>query len=190
VRNYPWSGYYLRFQGVKDGLGIIGRRNGLTLRADYRKYTPIGENLSLNSSIAVKYSPVRSRQPFLENRAIGFGSNGLVGYQFYVVDGLDMVILRAGLRRRLFKGRVTLPKIAFMDAFRFIPWRILVSAQIDQGWANDPYNENRNPLANTWLTGGSLGLDLVLYYDMVFGVQIHRNHLGENNFLLKLDFNL
>ncbi|PHI20218.1 hypothetical protein CEQ90_08490 [Lewinellaceae bacterium SD302] len=190
IRKYPWDGSYLRFRFTKEGLGIFKERDGMTLRGDYRKFTPLGKKTSLNTSIAVKYSPIRSRQPFLENRAIGFGSDGLVGYQFYVVDGLDMLILRTGLRRELIRSKLTLPKIVFLDAFRSIPFRILVSTQIDQGWAGGPYNEGRNPLANKWLVGGSAGLDLVLYYDMVFGLQYHRNQLGEDVFLLKLDFSL
>lgn len=190
VRNYPWDGYYVRFRAAKEGLGIFNERDGLTLRSDLRKFTPLGKNYSLNTSLTAKYSPIRSRQPFLENRAIGFGSDAMAGYQFYVVDGLDMLILRAGLRRKLFKGKMILPKWVFLDAFRTIPWRVLLSAQIDQGFANDPYHENRNELANTWLIGASVGIDLVLYYDMVFGFQYHRNQLGEGNFLLQLDFSL
>ncbi len=191
VRNYPWNGKYLRFRLNKDGLGLLGERNGFTLWGDYRKYTPLGEKTSLNTSFAFKYSLVRTRQPFLENRAIGFGSNGLVGYQFYVIDGLDMAIVRTGIRRELFRSRLDLGKLVFIDAFRYIPWRVLASAQVDQGWANAPFDsEEENPLANKWLIGGSAGLDLVLFYDMVVGFHYQRNQLGEGNFLLRLDLNL
>lgn len=190
VRNYPWQGSYLRFRVTKEGLGIFNERNGLALRGDYRKFTPLGEKYSLNTSLTLKYSPIRTRQPFLENRAIGFGSDGLVGYQFYVVDGLDMAIARLGLRRKLFKGKIELPEWVFLDAFRRIPWRLLVAGQIDQGWANDPFNDGGNPLANRWLAGFGVGFDLVLYFDSVFGFQYQRNRLGEGNFLLKLNVNL
>ncbi|MEL6143559.1 MAG: BamA/TamA family outer membrane protein, partial [Bacteroidota bacterium] len=89
VRNYPWQGDFIRFRLNKEGLGIFGERDGMTLWADYRKFIPFGKKKksSLNASLAAKYSPIRTRQPFLENRAIGFGEYGMVGYQFYVIDG-------------------------------------------------------------------------------------------------------
>ncbi|MEL6357649.1 MAG: BamA/TamA family outer membrane protein, partial [Bacteroidota bacterium] len=163
VRNYPWQGDFIRFRLNKEGLGIFGERDGMTLWADYRKFIPFGKKKksSLNASLAAKYSPIRTRQPFLENRAIGFGEYGMVGYQFYVIDGLDMVILRTGLRRELFKGNVDLGKLVFIDAFRYIPWRLVLSGQVDQGWSNAPFNEGRNQLNNRWLVGSSVGLDLI-----------------------------
>lgn len=190
VRGYAWRGSFARLRITKDGLGIFNERNGMVLRADYRKFVPIGKRLSFNSGIAVKYSPIRSRQPFLENRAIGFNEDGLAGYQFYVVDGLDMLTLRVGLRRELISRKITLPNISFLEAFRKIPYRILLSAQFDQGYARDIFNEGNNPLANTWLVGGSFGVDFVLLYDKVVRFQYQRNQLGEGVFLLNLDLSL
>lgn len=190
VREYPWSGSFGQLEIIKEGLGVFGERNGLTTFLEYRTYTPLGENYSLNLSMASKYSPIRSRQPFLENRAVGFGNYGLAGYQFYVVDGLDMLILRTGLRRKIAKGRIDFGKLVFIDAFRYIPWRLVIGGQIDQGWTRSPFDEGRNPLANQYLLGASIGLDLILYYDMVVSARYHRNKLGEGNILLGFNINL
>ena len=186
VRNYPWAGYYLRASLEKDGLGITGERNGLTAGAAYTKFFPLNERYSFNLGVAGKYSLIRTQQPFLENRAIGFGSNGVVGYQFYVVDGLDMLIWRAGIRRQLFQTKVDLGKLAFIDAFRQVPIRILAAAQFNQGFANSPFVGENNPLNNTLLTGFSVGLDAVFYYDAVGSLQYNRNHLGEGGIFLAL----
>ena len=189
VRNYPWNGYFLDARLVKDGLGITGERNALTVGLTARKFWPLTDNLSLNAGLAGKYSLIRRRQPFLENRAIGFGNNGLVGYQFYVVDGLDMAIWRFGVRRQLFKTDLDLGKLVFIDAFRYVPVRVLLAFQFNQGIANAPFVGEGNELNNTLLTGASLGLDVVLFYDMVGSLQYNRNHLGEGNILLALDLN-
>lgn len=189
VRNYPWKGFYLEASLVKDGLGITGERSGLTFGASYRKFWPLSNKLSLNFGIANKYSLIRTQQPFLENRAIGFNSNSLVGYQFYVVDGLDMMIWRFGVRRQLFETNIDLGKLVFIDAFRYIPLRILLAFQFNQGISNSPFTEAENPLNNTLLTGASAGLDFVLFYDMVGGIQYNRNHLGEGGLLLALQLN-
>lgn len=189
VRNYPWKGHYLAASLVKDGLGITGERNGLTAGLTIRKFLPLSGVLSLNIGMAGKYSLIRTRQPFLENRAIGFGNNSLTGYQFYVVDGLDMAIWRFGIRRQLFKTNLDLGKLVFIDAFRYIPVRVLLAFQFNQGIANAPFVGEGNKLNNTLLTGASLGLDVVLFYDMVGSLQYNRNHLGEGNILLALDLN-
>lgn len=189
VRNYPWKGFYLEASLVKEGLGITGERSGLTGGISFSKFWPLSEKLALNAGLATKYSFIRSQQPFLENRAIGFDNNSLVGYQFYVVDGLDMAIWRVGLRRQLLKGKTDLGKLVFIDAFRYIPYRVLFAIQLNQGYANAPFIEASNQLNNRLLTGGSVGLDLVLFYDMVGSIQYNRNHLGEDGIFLALNLN-
>ena len=190
VRNYPWKGMFLRFSLIKDGLRVTRQRDGLTAGMTYRKFWAIDDKWSFNAGLAGKYSLIRSRQPFLENRAIGFGSNGLVGYQFYVVDGLDMAIWRAGIRRQLWSTELDLGRFAFIKAFRHVPMRFLLSAQVNQGITNSPFIDGEvNPLTNTLLTGGSLGLDAVFYFDMVGSLQYNRNHLGEDGIFLALSLN-
>ena len=187
VRNYPWKGKYVSAGIAKEGLGIYGERDGLEVHADYRRYLPFGKRFSFNYGLAGKYSIIRTRQPFLENRAIGFGNNGLIGYQFYVVDGLDMLIWRVGLRRELFRTELDLGKLVFIDAFRYIPLRMMVNIQFNQGVANAPFVDGSNRLNNNLLTGMGAGIDVVLYYDMVGGIQYNRNHLGEGGVYLNLN---
>ena len=187
IRNYPWNGKFFAVGIAKEGLGIYGQRDGLEVHGDFRRYIPFGKHYSFNYALAGKYSLIRTRQPFLENRAIGFGNNGLIGYQFYVVDGLDMLIWRLGLRREVFKTKIDLGKFVFIDAFRHIPLRALLSVQFNQGVANAPFVDGSNALNNILLTGIGAGIDVILYYDMVAGVQYNRNHLGEDGFYLNLN---
>ncbi len=187
VRNYPWNGKLLTFGMAKEGLGIYGQRDGLEVHGDFRRYVPFGKHYSLNYAVAGKYSLIRTRQPFLENRAIGFGNNGLIGYQFYVVDGLDMLIWRLGVRREIYKTKLDLGRLVFIEAFRHIPFRTVLSVQFNQGLANAPFVDGSNELNNILLTGMGAGIDLILYYDMVAGIQYNRNHLGEDGIYLNLN---
>ncbi len=189
ARNYPWKGTFLQASLEKDGLGITGERSGLTAGITYRKFWPLNDKYSINTGVAGKLSLIRSKQPFLENRAIGFGNNGVVGYQFYVVDGLDMAIWRFGIRRELFKTDLDLGKLMIIPAFRYIPVRVLLAFQFNQGISNSPFVDEINELNNTLLTGASLGLDVVLFYDMVGSLQYNRNHLGEGGVFLALSLN-
>lgn len=189
ARNYPWKGHFIEASLVKEGLGITGERSGLTFGGTYRKFLPLNDRWSLNFGLAGKYSLIRTQQPFLENRAIGFNNNSIVGYQFYVVDGLDMAIWRFGIRRQLFDTKLDLGKLVFIDAFRYIPVRVLLAFQFNQGFSNAPFAEASNQLNNTLLTGASMGVDVVLFYDMVGSIQYNRNHLGEGGVFLALNLN-
>jgi outer membrane protein assembly factor BamA len=190
VRKYPWAGKLLVLGITKEGLGIYGQRDGLVVSGDYRRFIPFGKHYALNYTIAGKYSLIRTRQPFLDNRAIGFGNSGLIGYQFYVVDGLDMLIWRVGLRREILNEEIRLGEWAILDAFRRIPIRVLLSGQFNQGVANAPFADTSNRLNNTLLTGFGIGVDVVLYFDLVGGIQYNRNHLGEGGVFLNVNVGL
>jgi len=188
IRNYPWRGKYFSLGIAKEGLGIYGERDGLEVHGEWSKYIPFGNRYSFNYTITGKYSLIRTRQPFLENRAIGFGNSNLIGYQFYVVDGLDMLIWKVGLRREILRTKLDLGKLVFIDAFRYIPIRAVLNLQLNQGVANAPFiDSGSNRLNNTLLTGLGLGLDVVLYYDMVAGIQYNRNHLGDSGIYLNVN---
>ena len=103
-----------------------------------------------------------------------------------MVDGLDVAVWRAGIRRKLFASKLDLGKLVFIPAFRYIPLRILAGVQVNQGIANSPFAEETNRLNNRLLTGVAAGLDFVLYYDMVLAVQYNRNHLGEDGIFVNL----
>ena len=100
-----------------------------------------------------------------------------------------MAIWRFGIRRELFKTDLDLGKLVFIPAFRYIPVRVLLAFQFNQGISNSPFVDESNELNNTLLTGASLGLDVVLFYDMVGSLQYNRNHLGEGGVFLALSLN-
>ena len=60
-----------------------------------------------------------------------------------------------------------------------MPYALYLKAQFDGGYVYaDQYRAN-NPLSNSWLYGGGLGLDFVTYYDRVFRFEYSVNKLGK-----------
>lgn len=190
IRPYPWRGHYFSAEIEKDGLGVFPDRNALTLEANFRRYTPIGKRMSLGWVVSGKASLIRSAQPYTDNRAIGFGSNSLNGYEFYIIDGLDLFIAKTSLRYRLFSENIYFGKLMPISAFRAMPIKTYIGLSADTGIANDPYTAQQNGLANQWLFGQGISFDVVLYYDKVIRVQYNRNHLGEGGLFFKLDLNI
>lgn len=192
IRAYPWQGNYVSFEVEKDGLGIYDDRNTLTVQSNYRHYFPIGkaQRLSFGFVASGKLSLIRGNQAYNYNRALGYGVNSLRGYEFYVVDGLDLALLKTSLRVRLFDQSINFGKLVPIRAFRQMPIKTYFGVYGDTGFAHDPFFGAENPLNDRLLYGGGAGFDIVIYYDKVIRLQYNLNHLRETGFFLKLDLNI
>lgn len=190
VRPYPWKGNALRLNVVKTGLGIYGHVNGLTLDGRYDHYMPFGKRWSLALQAGGKLSLIRREQPFNENRAMGYGGHQLRGYEYYVVDGLDMLYLKSSMRYHLFDFRIHFGKFMPIKEFRKMPVRMVLSGSFDAGAVNAPYSGSGNPFNRRLLMGGGLGLDIIFFFDKVFRLEYSINHLREKGLFLHFNANI
>lgn len=188
VRAYATAGNYLSLSVEKDGLGLFPDRNGLTLFTLFHQYLPLNNKWNVSLESAGKVSLMRTQQPYNDNRALGFGQYTIHGYEYYIVDGLDLGVLRSSLRYQLFDRNFSLGRLIPLKAYRQMPLKLYLSLNNDIGYVNDPYDPGQNFLNNRLLWGGGLGLDFIVYYDKVFRVEYSLNHLKEGG--LFLHFNL
>jgi len=190
VRPYPWKGSYFHALLEKDGIGVFHDRNALTLWTGYDRYLPFGRRWSLGLEANAKYSFIRQQQPYNDYRAMGFGNQYLHGFEYYIMDGLDMVMMRSSLRFHLWEWGMDLGKAMPIQAFRKMPLRFCLSLNNDVGYSNDPFTGHVNSLNNRLLWGGGLGLDIILYYDKVIQIEYSFNNLMENGLFLHLNMNI
>lgn len=190
IRPYPLSGNYLSLRLERDGLDGFKDRDALTLFAYYDQYFSMSDRWSLALKTGGKVSMIRNAQPYNDNRAIGFGKNYLHGYEYYVVDGLDMGFVKTNLRFQLLKEELGFGKIVPIQAFRRMPVKIYLSANNDFGYVNEPFTGTTNFLNNRLLWGGGLGLDFVLYNDKVFQIEYSMNHLLERALFVNVNLNI
>lgn len=190
VRPYPMSGKYLSVRLERDGLGFFNDRNALTLFGYFDRYFSLSPRLSAGIKTGVKLSIIRSRQPYSDNRALGFGKNYLHGYDYYVIDGMDMGYLKTNLRFKLLEHRFDFGKIVPIKQFRAMPVKVFLGMNNDFGFVHEPYQEFNNPLVNRMLWGGGFGLDFVFFYDKVLQVEYSFNHLLEKGLFLHLNLNI
>ncbi len=191
IRAYPLNGYFLRMRIQKDGLGIFADRNALTLTARYEHYLPFSERWSAALLSSGKLSLIRTRQPYNDNRAFGFGDMYLPGYEYYLADGLDMAMARSILRYRFINKSLRFGKWVPLPAYRNIPVKAYLA--LNSGWAivNDPFPSRLgNPMNNRPLWGGGLGLHLVFFYNKVLLIEYSFNHLWEKGIFLHLNMNI
>ncbi len=191
VRGYPLHGRMVYGTVQKDGIGFFKDRNALTLTAGYDHYWLFRPRWSLSIQTSGKYSVIRDQQPYNDNRALGFGRSTLHGYEYYIVDGLDMVLTKWSLRYQVFKTELRLGKIVPIKAMRRMPVRLYFAMNSDWGYANDPYGDSAvNLMNNRWLWGRGLGLDFVFFYDKVARIEYSFNHLQEGGLFLHLSLGI
>ena len=190
VRPYPMSGNYFVFSFHKDGLGIYKDRNSMEVTARYDQYVSFSDKLSTSLSVKGKLSLIRNRQPYNDNRALGFGQDFLRGYEYYIVDGLDMMYLKANFRYRLWKQNFNFGNWVFIPQFRRMPFKLYLSVNNNIGYANDPFNSENNFLNNRLLWGGGVGFDFIFYFDKVLRVEYSVNHLLEKGLFLHVNLNI
>lgn len=192
VASYPWKGSFLQATVEKQGLGVWNERNGMTLDAAYARYFPFSEQWSLGVEARGKLSLIRSPQPYRQNRALGFGDNNLRGFEYYIIDGLDMGMLKSSFKFRFWDNRIYFGKLMPISAFRTMPFRLHLTFNSDFGFVNSPHSsvELNNFLENRLLWGGGIGLDIVLFYDKVIRIEYSVNDLLENGLFLHLSMNI
>lgn len=189
-RPYPISGNYLSLTLEKDGLGLFSDRDGLTFLMLFYQYIPFSTKWSLSLESGGKFSLLRNRQPYNDNRALGYGDYNLHGYEYYVVDGMDMGVLRSSFRYQIFDKVFDFGRVIPLKAYRRMPLKLYLSLNNDVGYVNDPYDIGLNPMNSRLLWGGGLGLDFIVYYDKVFRVEYSFNHLKERGLFLHLNLGI
>lgn len=189
-RDYPWQGGNYNLSLYKNGLGVFDDLNGLTLEAFGERYWSPQPRWSFGVGVRGKYSIIRERQSYLQNRALGFGRQRINGYELYLIDGLDLGMFRTSARFEIIRKEFELGKWVFLEAFRYFPVRVNLSAGFDAGYVNSPFNLDANPLNERWLSGYAAGIDLILYYDLLIRAQYTRNDRGEGGVVMSFSMGM
>ncbi len=185
-RPYAKQGWYFETVLRKHGLGIFKDLDALTLSTTIAKYFELSPKVSLETVGKVHFFFNRDQQPYYNSRALGLKPDFLSGYELYVVDGMDFSYLKTSLRYQFVDWEWDFKMIKLFQKMRLFPMPLQVYLTInnDVGYVNDPYYADLNPLSNTFLWGGGIGIDIVAYYDKIFQIQYSFNHLLESGIFL------
>jgi outer membrane protein assembly factor BamA len=115
----------------------------------------------------------------------GLGYRNYVrGYEYYVIDGAHYTLGRANVVFQLFKPRYLRMELMPLEAFRTLYFALYLNFFSDVGRVWDNRYADVNFLANRWINGSGVGLDLVTSYDQVVRGEYTFNALGEHGFFL------
>lgn len=184
IKIFAEKGIRVLLETEKVGFGQQADENLFKSNALFEGNVTTGRRFQHRFTLSGKYSWIRSRPSYMHYQALGYGQNYIRGYELYLVDGLDFVLGKYQFALKLFDEKITLGEWIPMTAFREMPFRVFLSLHAETGYVNDPYTGDVNPLANRMLSGGGLGVQVLLYHNMLFDFNYSGNHLGEWGFFI------
>ena len=190
IKPYPLNGYLGTFLIQKDGAGITPDVNSLSLSAKWVQYYSFTKKLSVELFAKGKVELIRKKQPYTHVSYFGYDENYLRGFELYVVDGMDMAMLKSAVRYELINREFDFGPYMPIRQFKLMPFKLYFSVHNDIGYVNAPFYDSYGTLNNKLLWGGGIGLDFMLYFDKVIQIQYSFNNLSENGLFLhfKLSF--
>ena len=184
LRFYPRDGHYLEVKLDRYGLGVLDEHapEVTTLYGTVKKWWKRGERWTVGGSLRGK-TTLGGAPSYYVQEGLGYG-HYVRGYEYYIVDGQHFALGKANLLFALIKPREYYLEPIPLEAFRTLYVAVYLNAFIDAGYTWDDLYAGPNPLANEWLGGYGLGLDLVTSYDQVLRVEYSVNALAEGGLFL------
>ncbi len=184
---YPMEGHLFNLTINKLGLFKKDNAHAVDISMRWSQYFKLTKKLSIETIARGKTMLNRKPQPYNFQRAIGYGSDYMNGYELYVVDGYDFGLLKNSLRFQLIDkdydmSRYT--KSKWMKVWEVLPIKTFLTANLDLGYAYTPHYKPINDFNNRLLYGGGIGLDFLAYHGMLWQFEYSFNHIGQGGFYL------
>lgn len=178
---YPLEGYLVEAGITQKGLGLLSEENMrvTSLFASLRHYAKLTDQWYAAWSAHGKWSEGTTLSYF-DREGLGFNHSLVRGYEQYVIDGHKFFIFKTNLKYNLLPERVTEISRIPAESFSRIHYALYLNLFTDVGIMDDRhYLSSNNNLANRWLAGTGIGLDLHTYYDIVLRSEFSLNRHGE-----------
>ncbi len=181
---YPLHGSFFNVEIVKQGFPLLKDDIDIMyMTSVYKYYWQLGKKFYFASALNGKVSGT-NYQPFYNTRALGFGSDYLRGYEYYVIDGQKFGLLKTNLKFELVPTHTAHARFIPLEKFATIPYAFYLNVYGDAGYVEDKRYNLYNSLTNSWLYGCGAGIDFVTYYDLVFRLEYSLNKFGESGIFL------
>ena len=181
---YPLKGYYFDVELAKIGIPFLKDDvNIYSISAGLKKFWALPYGFYTSTGLTAKYSG-NEFQPYYNSRALGYNTDYLRGYEYYVIDGQKFALLKTNLKYRLLGERVVHAGFIPLSKFNVIPFSFYLNLYGDAAYVQDRQFSKKNSLVNSWLYSGGAGIDFVTYYDVVLRFEFSLNKLGESGFFL------
>jgi outer membrane protein assembly factor BamA len=176
---YPTRGYAADISVSKKGLSKAFNLWQLSVKASANWPTGQKAFFSLNGFGTIR---LPFKQPYYNQRLLGYSDVFLQGYEYYVIDGTAGGYIKASMTRKMFKFDIRIPGTKKLAPQR-IPFNIYGRIYGNTGYIYNTY-PGKNYLSNKMLFSTGVGLDIVSLYDFTLKLEWSFNQLGQNGLFL------
>jgi hypothetical protein len=181
---YPLKGYYFDIEVVKQGLGVMKNEpDNIYISSNFRKYFELSRRWHFAAGIKGKVTGLNYLS-FYNTRALGYNADFVRGYEYYVINGQNFILLKSNIKFSILPQKVFRADYIPSEKFSIIPFSIHLNGYVDAGYVRERDYYLHNPLANSWLLGYGLGLDFVTYYNIIIRTEYSVNKMGENGLFI------
>ena len=186
---YPEGGYLLFANITKEGFGIFNDINNLSISTGLEKYFKLNKRWIWGGRIKAKTNLIRNKIAFSNNTGLGYGNDVVRGYELYVADGTDFILVKSSLRFKLYEKNKDWGKYMFLRQFKKMNFRFFLRLNVDVGYVHEPTYVDTNTLNNRFLIGYGPAVDMLLYHTYILSFEYSFNHLGEGGLFIRSSFN-
>lgn len=180
---YPLTGWLLRADALKNGLGVIGEVDLYRVDLSFSKYVDLGNGFYASGIVKTRLSNL-SQQPYYNFIGLGYGTDLVRGYELNVIESQHFTLNKLTFKKRLFGTKVKMGIIP-VEEFQTIPLAVYFKIYYDHALAGNNFEyEGNTRLTNRYLYGYGAGFDIVSYYDFVLRVEYTINSEAETGFFL------
>jgi len=184
---YPVNGY---LYGISLRNSIVFGNNNVknfsAIELSFVKFNTISRLWDISVYAKIKKS-IGKNPPYYINKGLGYGSDQLRGFEYYIVEGQDFAVAKTMLRFNVLPTKITEIGWIPLTQFRKIHYSIYMNVFFDWGYALDysaDITYHNNYLTNSSLYSSGFGIDFVTYYDKVVRLDYSINSLGEKGVFL------
>jgi outer membrane protein assembly factor BamA len=176
---YPTKGYAAEFSIGKKGINNIINVWYLTAKAAGSWHT--GKKSFFN---LVAYGAIKTpfKQPYFQQRFLGYGDAFMQGFEYYVVDGSAGGFLKTTWTQEFLNFSIKTPGKNRQLPER-VPFRFFGKVFANTGYVHNP-TPGENRLPNRMLYSWGVGLDIFTSYDFTIKIEWTFNQLGQNGLFL------
>jgi hypothetical protein len=172
---YPLKGYIVELYLSKRGLNK--ETNMWLLSAKANGSWEVAKKTYFGAKVAGAVK-VPFKQPYFNQRLLGYGDFFMQGYEYYVIDGVAGGYAKASLTREILNLGFRVKRKKDVIPYQ-IPFRAYAKTFVNAGYAYHPTPET-NTLNNRMLYSWGVGIDIITHYDFTLKFEWSFNVLGEN----------
>jgi outer membrane protein assembly factor BamA len=183
---YALKGTYFEFDVFRSGFAALKNEPEImAISTGIRKYYKLNDKFHF-AAMAKGRLTQRSKAPFFNQRAIGYGQDYIRGYDYYVMNGQNYLLMKSQFKYTLMKRRVYRTSFINSDKFNQIPVAMYINLFADGGYVQDRFYSQFNNLSNKFQYSYGIGFDYVTYYDLVFRFEYAFNRMKESGFFFRI----